>query len=161
MTVDIGFEPIELVRMDWYVRQYAVAHFRGPAYLAKVLRIPFNRIAVMIAHHQLLDTVKSRKGIERIFAEQHVTQVPDRVMLTNDTIPTMYQFVIVFLHSRERPCYRLELTDLFVAEVCIGNNEYSIRHTIDFPSYLYQDGFRAIFSAIRARTSASASGVGS
>ena len=134
MTVDIGFESIELVRMDWYVRQYAVTHFRGPAYLAEVLRIPFNRIAVMVAHHQLLDTVKAGDCIKRIFAEQHVAQVPDRVMPTNDTIPTMYQFVIVFLHSREGPCYRLELADLFVTEVRIGDNEYSISHMIGFPS---------------------------
>lgn len=84
---------------------------------------------VMVSHNQFLDTFQSLDIIESPASECDITQVPDDIMLADNAIPALHKLFVMLFDCCEWTEWlrRLEADYVFVAEVCIADEE-DIRH---------------------------------
>ena len=97
MPVDIHEEPAELRGMHGDMRQDCTLEFYRTLDTGEVLQVIRAGVHIMVAHDQLLAAVQLSSNSEVPLAEAEVAQVPDRILLANDTIPAAHKLGVVFL----------------------------------------------------------------
>ena len=128
VPMDIAQKPAELVRVNRYMAEYVVTHFYYPKDRAEVNEILVGGVVIVVAHDQLLATVKTFECLERTFAEQHVTQMPHCIVRVDCVIPSAHQFVVMLFDCSKRSRPTLELNDFLVSEVGVGNYKHPVVH---------------------------------
>ena len=125
MPVDIHEEPAELRGMHGDMCQDRAFELHRAMDAGEVLQVIGAGVHIMVAHDQLLAAVQLSGNSEVPLAEAEVAQVPDRILLANDTIPAAHKLGVVFL-DRGKRAKRLcagEGDNASVAEVGIANEE--------------------------------------
>src|SRR5882724_3143749 len=129
---------MHLTLMHGHMRQQAMLIFRCAKNLAEILLIHGERIMIMVAEHELLIAVERCEHVVSILAEEYIAQMPHRIALRDRRVPARDQFPIMLLDRCERARRLLELNDLLVPEVRVGDDE-DFTHSVISTSGCYTD----------------------